>query len=341
MPKRLGLFLSVALACTALVGCGDSASFATGSSASTSFLAMDASAPSLLVMPDMGVSPILSAIQGAQKSIQLTMYMFTDYDTTGQLVQALIARAQAGVDVRVLIDPHPYVGPSHSDPSAAAVQALEQGGVKVEDSSPDFRYTHEKAMVIDGKTAYIMTCNFTNAAFSSNREYAVVDHDPTDVAEVSNIFRADWNRQDYTPSDPNLVVSPTNSHQQLLDLIDSARHSIVVQCEVIGDQRIADALGARAQDGVDIKVMLSRLGSKTDDRESQQLADEGITQVEFNRHIKMHAKAIVVDGQRAYIGSENLSTNSLDHNRELGLITQDRSLVSHLMSVQNEDWNND
>ena len=35
----------------------------------------------------------------------------------------------------------------------------------------------------------------------------------------------------------------------------------------------------------------------------------------------IHAKAMVVDGAQAYVGSENFTTGSLQYNRELGLIT--------------------
>lgn len=48
-------------------------------------------------------------------------------------------------------------------------------------------------MVIDGKTAYIMTCNFTLSALggsssTTNREYGIIDTESTDVAAVLGIF---------------------------------------------------------------------------------------------------------------------------------------------------------
>ncbi len=36
----------------------------------------------------------------------------------------------------------------------------------------------------------------------------------------------------------------------------------------------------------------------------------------------IHAKRALVDGRYNYIGSENYSTNSLDENREIGILTK-------------------
>jgi phosphatidylserine/phosphatidylglycerophosphate/cardiolipin synthase-like enzyme len=49
-----------------------------------------------------------------------------------------------------------------------------------------------------------------------------------------------------------------------------------------------------------------------------------------DRHPYLHAKAIVVDGIAAFVGSENLSTGSLSHNRELGVIVGDPHQIAKI-----------
>ena len=44
----------------------------------------------------------------------------------------------------------------------------------------------------------------------------------------------------------------------------------------------------------------------------------------------IHAKVIDVDSAKAFIGSENFSTASLDYNRELGLITSSADVIGPL-----------
>jgi phosphatidylserine/phosphatidylglycerophosphate/cardiolipin synthase-like enzyme len=52
----------------------------------------------------------------------------------------------------------------------------------------------------------------------------------------------------------------------------------------------------------------------------------------------MHAKIIVVDGKTAFVGSENISTQSLDRNRELGIIVSDAGVLNTLQSTFQKDW---
>jgi phosphatidylserine/phosphatidylglycerophosphate/cardiolipin synthase-like enzyme len=55
-------------------------------------------------------------------------------------------------------------------------------------------------------------------------------------------------------------------------------------------------------------------------------------------YLYVHAEAIVVDGRRAFVGTENLVTASLDHNRQLGVIVADPSAVQRLESTCDGDW---
>jgi len=52
----------------------------------------------------------------------------------------------------------------------------------------------------------------------------------------------------------------------------------------------------------------------------------------------MHAKLVLVDGQRAFIGSQNFFAVSLDANREVGIIVADAAVVAQLVSVAQGDW---
>jgi phosphatidylserine/phosphatidylglycerophosphate/cardiolipin synthase-like enzyme len=47
---------------------------------------------------------------------------------------------------------------------------------------------------------------------------------------------------------------------------------------------------------------------------------------------------IVVDGERAFIGSENFSYNSLMKSREIGIIVDARLLMKEILADFNSDW---
>lgn len=348
---RLHQLLALGLAIAALAGCGTPSLVGSGTASNVQGLAHGDGSMAILVMPDMGVQPILDAIHGAKKTIRLETYMFTNHDLSARLIQALIERAHAGVDVQVILEANPYSPANAADPANTAananqetMQALIAGGVRVKRSSPKFKYTHEKAMVIDGAVAYIMTLNFTNSAFTTNREYAVVDRSSSDINEVLRIFQADWNETVYTPQDPDIVVSPDNSRAQLLKLVDSAKKSLWVQTEYCTDPEMANHLGARVKAGVDVKVMLSfqpkdeTTGYDTNTDELKLLNGVGVTQVHFVQSPKMHAKSMVVDDAKAFVGSENLTTNSLNGNREVGVLIRDLPVIGTILRTAKADW---
>ena len=74
--------------------------------------------------------------------------------------------------------------------------------------------------------------------------------------------------------------------------------------------------------------------------EKKLLQDCGITRFVFSQKLRMHAKIIVVDGARAFLGSENLTANSLDNNRELGILLDDAGIVGQLASIAQKDFTN-
>ena len=65
---------------------------------------------------------------------------------------------------------------------------------------------------------------------------------------------------------------------------------------------------------------------------------QGNVQVKEDPKLYMHAKIIVVDGKAAFVGSENISTASLNDNRELGIIVADANVLNTLQQTFQQDW---
>jgi phosphatidylserine/phosphatidylglycerophosphate/cardiolipin synthase-like enzyme len=51
-----------------------------------------------------------------------------------------------------------------------------------------------------------------------------------------------------------------------------------------------------------------------------------------------HAKMIIVDGQRVYLGSHNLTRQSFDERREIGWVNDDPGVVTAFLQKFNADW---
>ena len=352
--EALIICLFTLLLCLALIGCssvnisvgnatnGSSAngSGSSGSTSSSNSVGSGVQGVQVFVEPDAGDTVITNAIAGAHKTILLEMYLLTER----KVINALEEAANRGVDVQVMLEQHPY-GSGSASPTQT-LDRLKAAGVKAQATNPAFALTHEKGMVIDGNTAYIMTANFTLSAlgggsYTKNREYGIIDTNTQDVQAVTTIFNADWNRSTPQIHDPNLVVSPVNSRTAFTALINSAHKTLLIEAEEMQDSGIEQAIINAGQRGVKVQVILpSSSSSSSGDSNSsgiRAISHTGI-QIEEDPHLYMHAKIIIVDGQRAFVGSENISTASLEQNRELGILVSDQNVLSTLQQTFQEDW---
>ena len=103
----------------------------------------------LVVLPDDSARPILDAIHNAHKSLRIKMFVFCD----AHILQAVIQAHRRGVKVRIMLNPARRDGEAEN---AATRARLLAEGVEVIDSTPAFDLTHEKSMVVDDESAWIM-----------------------------------------------------------------------------------------------------------------------------------------------------------------------------------------
>ena len=278
----------------------------------------------LFIEPEDGREPILSAIASAQKEILIEVYLLSDPEIISALKEAEIR----GVEVKVLLEEHPFGG---SGLNQKTRPELEAAGAEVRWTNPSFALTHEKALAVDRRIICILNLNLTKSAFEKNREYNVCTENQQEVAEVTAIFLADWERKDYVPKAANLVVSPNNSRAKITALINSAQKSLDLEIEILQDNKIIELLGNKAKT-IPVRIItppLSKIASNkfVPGAQMKTLASPYI-----------HAKLLLVDGERAYIGSVNFSQFSLDKNRELGIIISQPDVIERLSQTFEKDW---
>ena len=288
---------------------------------------------SLFVLPDDGSAVILDAIHEADESVVFVMYLVTNDD----FIDALRAAEARGVQVKGIMELNPYGG---SSSNINVFNDLVDSGAEMKWDHNGIRYMHQKMILIDNETMFIMTCNMTSSGLSANREYGLIDTDPDRIAEVRSVFDADWNRTDLSLAEPLLVWSPINARQTLVSLIDSAQNTIELQQSSMLDPEIETQLAAAAGRGVEVRYVSSPdwpLSEDADEPARERLRQAGV-QVRYLDDPFVHAKVFLIDGRVGFVGSENISTNSLDNNRELGLIFEDLDSVERLNAQLEADW---
>jgi phosphatidylserine/phosphatidylglycerophosphate/cardiolipin synthase-like enzyme len=178
------------------------------------------------------------------------------------------------------------------------------------------------------------------SAVTGNREYLLVDTDGADVAEAEAVFNADWART--MPAVSRLVVAPVTARTHLHQLIDSATQEIDIEWEELSDNDIGFHLQSRARANVTVKIVCpSDVATSSPATVSllKSLAASGV-QTRTLGNPSVHAKVILVDHNRGFIGSENATMTSLNNNRELGVLWQNASVAGTVASTFNTDWSN-
>jgi phosphatidylserine/phosphatidylglycerophosphate/cardiolipin synthase-like enzyme len=294
---------------------------------------------SLIVLPDDSARPILEAINQAEKSLRIKMFVFSDET----VLQAVIAAKKRGVSVRVMLNPARRSGKSEND---ASRKLLHRAGVDVMDSNPEFDLTHEKSMVVDDETAFIMSFNWEPKDFTETRDYAVATSARHEVEEVVECFDADWHRKPFRPQEnSHLIWCVGNGRQRIGKFIDEAQHTLWLQNERYQDPAIIERLVRARERGVKVHVMARPPHKLKREKLLEgvgglRILDDVGVKVHKLKGLKLHAKLLLADNVRGIVGSINLAPGSFDSRRECAIEVRDEDVVGRLHEVTHLDWKN-
>ena len=272
----------------------------------------------LIIQPEAGVVPITHAIKTAKKSIDVFIFRFDRDDVE----KALAAAVQRGVVVRAII--------AHTNRGGETrLRKLEQRllahGVLVSRSADDLLRYHAKYMIADS-TLHLLGFNFTKLDMDKSRSFAVSTKDNRSVQAALKLFEADLTRQPYAAAKSNLVVSPENSREMLTSFIKGAKKELVIYDAKVFDPAMVKLLRERADKGVKVRVLGSIKGK-----------DGGIEARKLG-NMRLHVRAIVRDGTKAFVGSQSLRKDELENRREVGLIVTNPAVSRKILQVFESDW---
>lgn len=299
-------------------------------------------APRLLVEPDDGRAPVLALLGEARNRVDLATAALDDE----AVLAALEAAAARGVVVRVL-----YAGEDFPDGrsqgASPAVDRLAAKGVTVRKTPPRFPASHQKVLVVDGVRAGVLTFDLASSSFEGTRDFGVVLDDPGAVAEIQDVFAADWEGVPVVLGQNRLVWSPENAREKLLALVAGATGRLEIYNEELRDPVMLQALVAARKRGVVVRVMAPVLGGGVSgDRDGNKegrdfLRGNGIP-VRAGNVLSLHAKVLLADPATsralAFVGSQNFSRESLEQQRGLGVLLRDPEILERLAAIYEEDW---
>ncbi len=287
----------------------------------------------LITEPGPGDGPFVALIDSAQHSVRVAMYELEDQ----RVEQALASAAARGVHVVVLLDHGQYGAGRPSN--QAAYNYLSAHHVTVAWGPTYFAIVHEKSIMIDRRVAAIMTLNLTPDYYSSSRDFAVLDRRPADVAAIERVFDADLSGQQIKPGagSGDLVWSP-GAQASITALIAQAQQSIELENEEMDDPSTTLELCQAARRGVQVRVVMTYQPAWQ--AAFTYLAGCGVHVRTYasTSALYIHAKLIRVDQRIVFLGSQNLSRQSLNYNRELGIITDNPQIAASTGQTLNGDF---
>ncbi len=312
----------------------------------------------------------LEAIAAARDHVHFENYFICEDETGRAFADALIERARAGVQVRVIYD---WMG-NFGNASRGFWKALRAEGVEVRAYNPPrfnspfgwLSRDHRKVLVIDNELGFIsglcvgsMWVGDPRRRLEPWRDTGVEIRGPA-VAAIERAFARSWALTGpaipgpaSTPGvagdmDVRIVSSePATAGMLRLDQLVAAlagNRLWLTDAYFNGTTSYVQALRAAAKDGVDVRLLLpnstdipllrpfSRAGYRT-------LLEAGVRIFEWNGTM-VHAKTAVADGRWARVGSTNLNIASWFGNCELDAVVEDSTFGEQMEAMYLQDLEN-
>ena len=307
---------------------------------------------------------MISAIEAAQRSIRLEVFIFAADEVGWRFARAFSAKARTGVEVRFHFDSRGAATRYSSDLFREMVAA----GVKLKWYRPwnwrhpshYFQRNHRKLLVIDEQELFLGGFNIrlenSRALYGEGRQRDTHVSVRGELARYAAIlFDQLWDHPERSGDDVEAIAEDISEFDALQVpnfsclvwkriaccyarlLGRSVRHVYITTPYFCPGSIVEKAARQAAKRGVDVRLLVPRysdppfVGWLTRSSYTRLMAD-GVRIYEYlpPPRGKLHAKTAVIDDEWSVIGSSNLDHLSLFVNHELVLVARDRELGSAL-----------
>ena len=320
---------------------------------------------------------MLEAIAEAKREILLEMYWFASDEVGRQFADALTAKAETGVTVRVIYD---AVGSIQSD--GRMFSRLRDAGCEVEQYNPiapwraRFRIgvvnnrDHRKLLIVDRQVGFTGGVNLGNewapkgAGGAGWRDDTIRIEGPA-VEQMCDIFDYGWRRIVEPPSADRPRLRPpvdtgdgTGSRvrvlanhyfrerrairQAYLRRIESAQRSVcITNSYFVPDGQIRRVLGRAVARGAEVRVIVPGKSDVVAVRHAGRKLYGRLLAAGIQLYewqgSILHSKTAVIDGRWCTVGTYNLDARSLRFNLEVVAAVEDAAVAGAMEDRFNED----
>lgn len=311
---------------------------------------------------------MLEAIRGAKETVELCTYVYWRGEIAHQIANALIERAQNGVQTRLLLD---ALGCFKIEKEL--VQKMEDAGVKVARFRPPTWFglhrlnyrTHRKILVVDGHIGFTGGVGIAEewTGNAQDPEHWRDTHCRVDGPACSDLqagFAENWTeatgehllvKKEGVEGSGRIAIQTTlsgsgkgspSAEKLVLDIFDAANERLwITSAYFVPTGIIRQSLLRAVARGVDVRILTNgTYGNHQVTRWAGHvsytpLLRNGIRIFEYDSTV-LHAKVITMDKSWSLLGSVNIDNRSLALNDEIAISFQDAG-ITQLLDVHFEE----
>jgi V8-like Glu-specific endopeptidase len=144
------------------------------------------------------------------------------------------------------------------------------------------------------------------------------------------------------------ILTPDNFYDEVIKLVDSAEKELLIQNQTFNAPnekqeklgKLINLVLEKQKSGVDVKIIFRNIGGAKVRENLEKLVDMGFDESKIKIQKDCHTKAVMVDGERVLIGSQNWSDYGISVNRDASLLFYDEKLTKYFREIFTYDWEN-
>ncbi len=312
---------------------------------------------------------MLDAIAAAEGYVLLEMYLVESGMVASRFIAALIAAAERGVAVYVLLDDFGARGLQRSDRDwlqRSSITVIYFNRLRYDGLRRNFFRDHRKLLLVDGRIAFIggmgIADQFDPPLNTEHRwRETVVSVEGPVVNDWQNLFRETWRHTDHSdlalPALANVgpggdlwgrvnysrgILYPEISRAAITRVRKANRRVWMTTAYFVPSMKLRRTLRRAARRGVDVRLLVA--GHVTDhpavrpagQRFYRRLLPPGVRIFEYQPRFS-HSKVLLCD-QWASIGSSNLDRWTLRWNLEANQEIDDEGFADQVCAMLEDDF---
>ena len=293
-------------------------------------------AEALFIDKDAIYNRTLTLIQSAQTSIYVEQAEFDD----PRLMQLLLAKSRAGIDVRILLDQWQKV-------NWATLDQLKSQNVSIQYyPAQKGQISHTKYLIVDQNVAMIYGPPWTVDGLLAHD--LAVELSGRSAWKAATLFSKDWEftttfpltvpKTSPLPEDKIVLATNTKVKQQLTEQISASTKSIWIEISEITDPDLVQSLIDAAEKGREVRLILDRAVMSKSPVTLEKLTAKNIPIRYFPAKTPLGMHLAIFDNSSFLLSSSVWTNYSFVVNHEFSITVPSPLASAKLVDLFKRDW---